>query len=61
MVMRGQKGYALKCTSCGHEGVIFFREPFDVLKELAFRARGFKKCPECGEKMNIDRGKVIVF
>jgi hypothetical protein len=60
MLMRGQKGCALKCISCGHEGAIFFREPFDAIKELAFRARGFKKCPECGGKMRRDPDKFIV-
>ena len=57
-MMRGQKGYPIKCESCGHEDAVFFREPLDSLKELAFKVTG-KKCPECGGTMKIDPGKVI--
>jgi ribosomal protein S27E len=60
MVMQGQKGYAVKCTECGHEDAVFFRKHIDSLKELAFKLKG-KKCPKCGGTMKVDPGKQIVF
>ena len=63
MVMAGMKGISLECEACGHEDAIFFRS-MDLsapLKELAFRIKGYKTCPECGGKMKEDKQKRIVF
>lgn len=61
MVMRGMKGYALKCEACGHEDAVIFNEVTDGLKELVFKAKGYKKCPECGGKMKVDERRHIQF
>jgi predicted RNA-binding Zn-ribbon protein involved in translation (DUF1610 family) len=60
MVMGGQKGYPLKCESCGHEDAIFFRERMGLLKEMTFKVVG-SKCPKCGAKMTVDPNKRILF
>ena len=62
MVMGGQRGYPLKCESCGHEDAVFFGTRFGIgPKELAYRAKGYKKCPDCGGKMKADPDKHIAF
>ncbi len=60
MVMAGQKGYAVKCTKCGHEDAVFFQKHLDLAKELVLKAKG-TPCPECGGTMKVDPGKVIRF
>jgi len=60
MVMRGKKAVALKCESCGHEDVAFFREHGDLLKKMAVKMSG-KKCSECGGPMQIDKSKKVLF
>jgi hypothetical protein len=60
MVMRGQKGYALKCDKCGHEDVAIFRKGIDSLKETKFKLLG-KACEKCGTRMKIDKNRCIRF
>ncbi len=61
MVMSGMKGYPLKCEGCGHKDAIIFNEVKDQLKEMAFRIKKYKKCPQCGAKMKIDPNGQICF
>lgn len=60
MVMKGKKGYAVKCGACGYEDAVFFREHIDIFKEISLKTNG-SKCPKCGETLKVDKSKVITF
>jgi predicted nucleic acid-binding Zn ribbon protein len=61
MVMPGMNGYPLKCEGCGHTDALMFNVMRDRLKEVAFKIKGYKKCPKCGAKMRVDPDVFIKF